>query len=588
MKQFFITLGAVFAGLSLFFVGLPILLLILVAAASAPAPVPASTVLALDLRGGLTDQQATDPLLSFTGPSLSVTSTVLTLRRAEGDDKVKALMVYLPEFGMDPAAADELAQAFRRFKAKGKTIYAHSQGFYAGGMVTSAYALGAASSEFWMQAGAPFEAVGLSTEDIFFKRAFDRYGLTAEFEQRKEHKNAVNPYLFADYTPAHREAQLSWMTSVHDQTLAWAAKDRKQTPDQLRAAIEGGPYDAAGAKEKGLIDKLGVAYEMGEAALKAAGRGAEIIDFQDYEGRSGLGLATGPTIAVINVEGAIVNGGAAVSPFGEASAYSEVISQAIYDAVEEDEVKAIVLRVSSPGGSDTASEQIAAAVRAAKKAKKPVVVSMGTYAASGGYWISAEADHIVAQPNTITGSIGVYGGKISGGAAAARFGVDVRELGVGGEFASVGSLGKGFSPAQRAAYAAQIDRVYATFVSRVAAGRKMTPQKVDAIAGGRVWTGVQAREIGLVDQLGGLTDAVDKAKALAGIKGTARLWILPEPVSAFEALEQALGVSAAGARTLAAAGFVMGDPTAEAALDRLVEARMRARGANVLSPRVLH
>jgi len=588
MKQFFVTLAGVFAGLVLFFVGVPIVILMAAMAMSGPAPVPGKTVLSLDLRGGLTDQTAADPLASFTGPAMSVTSVVLALRRAEGDDKVKSLIVRLPESGMEPAAADEIAAAFRRFKAKGKPIYAHSQGLYSGGVVTSTYGLAASANEVWMQPGAPFEAVGMSIEDIFFKRLFDRQGVVAEFEQRADYKNAVNPYLYADYTRAHKEAQLGWMTAVLNSTVAGVAADRKQAPDVVRAALEAGPYDAAGAKAKGLIDKLGQVEEMENAALKGAGDGADVVDLNDYTNRVSLGSVTGPVIAVINIEGAIMTGeGGSGSPFGDQTAWSDDIAGAIYDAIKDDDVKAIVMRVSSPGGSDTASEQIGAAVRAAKAAKKPVVVSMGSYAASGGYWISSEADYIVAQPTTLTGSIGVYGGKFSGGAAAAKYGIDVRETTVGGEFASVGSLGHGFTPAQRAAYAAQIDRVYAAFLSHVAAGRKMPLERVREIAGGRVWTGVQAKQIGLVDQLGGLTDAVDKAKALAGIKGAARLHMLPEPISTFEALEQALGVSATGVRTLAAASWIMGDPRAEAAVKRLAEARLRSRGANVLAPRVL-
>jgi protease-4 len=585
MKQFFITVAGVFVGLVLFLVGVPLALLFIALAASGPAPLPGQTVLSLDLRQTLTDQEPADPLLAFTGPPMSVTSTVLTLRRAETDDHVKAMVVRLPDFGIDPAQADELAQAFRRFRAKGKKIYVHSQGLYAGGVVTASYALGAAGDEFWMQAGAPFEAVGISVEDIFFKRFFERYGVEADYEQREDYKNAVNPYLFADYTPAHKEAQVSWMQAVHASTIASAAHDRKRPPEAIRAALEAGPYDAA--LQRGLVDRLGFAEEMDRAALKAAGDRAELVDFLDYQSRGGVSIPPGDVIAVINVEGAIVNGVGSASPFGGAAAYSDIVADAIYSAIEEEQVQAIVLRVSSPGGSDTASEQIAAAVRAAKAANKPVVVSMGAYAASGGYWISTEADHIVAQPTTLTGSIGVYGGKFAGGEAAARFGIDVRETTVGGEYAGVGNLGEGFSPAERAAYAAQIDKVYQTFLTRVSTGRKLPLERVRQIAGGRVWTGAQARDLGLVDQLGGLTEAIDKAKALAGIDGPARLWMLPEPVSAFDALEQALGISAAGVKTLAAASFVLGDPRAEAALDRLVEGRMRARGARVLAPKVL-
>lgn len=585
MKQFLITVAGVFAGLLLFFVGVPLLIVAIIAGAAAPAPMPGNSVLALDLRDGISDQSPSGLQALGVSP-LSVTSIVLGLKRAEKDDRVRAVLVRLPDGGMQPAAADEISQAIRRFRAAGKTVYAHSQGLYASGVITSTYALGASADELWMQPGAPFEVTGLSISDMFLKRAFDKYGVKAEFEQRAEYKNAVNPYLQSDYTAAHKEAQLSWMNAVLDTSLGAAAKDRGMTPQAMRAAIVAGPYDAGQALSKGLISRLGQVEDVQNAALAKAGKGSELIDFEEYEPapRRG-GKGSGDTIAVVGAEGVIVTGtGGGVSPFSETMVYSDDISEAIYDAIKDDAVKAIVLRVSSPGGSDTASEQIAAAVRAAKKAGKPVVVSMGSYAASGGYWISADASAIVAQPTTLTGSIGVYGGKFAFGDLGARHGVDFRQTTVGGEFASVGDLGQGFTPMQRAAYAAQIDRVYVAFVNHVAKGRKLSPDRVREIARGHVWTGQQARQLGLVDEIGGLSEAIAKAKALAGIKGEASLLILPEAVSPVEALKQMLGVSTSGARTLAAAGWILGDPRAKAVIDRVTEERLRAQGANVLAP----
>ncbi|MDB5452729.1 MAG: sppA, partial [Caulobacteraceae bacterium] len=250
--------------------------------------------------------------------------------------------------------------------------------------------------------------------------------------------------------------------------------------------------------------------------------------------------------------------------------------------------KAVVFRVSSPGGSDTAAEQIGAAVRAARAAGKPVVVSMGTYAASGGYWISAGANRIIAQPTTLTGSIGVYGGKFAVGEAAAKFGVDVRQITVGGEYAAANGMGQAFTPQQRALYAAQIDRVYGRFITEVATGRKLPVERVRELAKGRVWTGDEAVKLGLVDQLGGFDDAVEAAKSLAGIKGAVRLKMLPPRLSVFEALQQAMGVSASGARTLAAAGWLLGDPRAKAAMDQLMQTRLRSQGANTLAPTPFH
>ncbi|CAN5192673.1 signal peptide peptidase SppA [soil metagenome] len=589
MKQFLITIAGVFVALLLFFIGVPIVLVGILAASAKPAVTPSNAVLALDLRGGLSDQEASNPFAGLTGGSAnSVMSVVETLKRAQGDSRIKGLMIRLPETGMEPAAAEELRGAFLRFRASGKPVYAHSQGLYSSGVITATYMLGAAADQLWMQPGAPFEATGLASEEIFFKRAFDKYGVKAEFEQREQYKNAVNGYLYDDYTPAHREAQKGWMTAVYERTLANAAADRKLKPEVLKMAIEAGPYDAAQAASNGLIDRIGQVHEA-EAAIEKKADAKRMVQFADYAADQPTSLGSGPTIAVITAEGAIMTGsGGSISPLGGDSVSSDQIAKAFYDAAEDKDVKAIVFRVSSPGGSDTASEQIAAALRAAKAAGKPVVVSMGTYAASGGYWISADASKIVAQPTTLTGSIGVYGGKFAVGETAARYGVDLRSVSVGGDYAGANSLGDGFTQSQRAAYAAQIDRVYARFIAHVAEGRKMTPEQVRDIAHGRVWTGAEAKGLGLVDQLGGFPDAVEVAKTLAGVKGEVRLKMLPARLSAFEALQAAFGVSADSARTLAAAGWVLGDPKAKAAMDEIFEARLRARGAVTLTPKVFH
>ena len=587
MKQFFITMAGVFAGLVLFLVGVPFLLVVMAAGAARPPATPAQSVLSLDLRDPMTDQDPQNPLASFGRRSLSVMSVIETLRRAESDGHVKGLFIRLPEGGMEPAAADELRQAIKRFRTSGKPVYAHSQGLYPSGVVTSTYMVGAAADELWMQPAASFQVTGLASEDVFFKRLFDKYGVKADYEQRYEFKNAVNPYLHDDYTPAHREAQLSWMNSVYASAIAQAASDRDTSPVALRRALEAGPYLADAARERGLVDKVGQVKDAETALLKKAG-GDKLVAFSDYaRARHDRGSAGGgPVVAVVEAEGPIVTGHDGVAnPFtGGPTVYSDDVSEAIYDAAEDDNVKAIVFRVNSPGGSDTASEQILAAVRAAKAADKPVVVSMGTYAASGGYWISSEASAIVAQPSTLTGSIGVFGGKFALGPALAKFGVDVRDIGVGSNYAGAFGVGQEFNQAQRAAFAAWMDQIYANFVSRVATGRKLTPERVREIAKGRVWTGAQARELGLVDEIGGFYQAVDKAKALAGLTGDVRLKRMTPQASPIEALEQVLGVSATSARTLAAAAWILGDPRAQGIVDEVAAARLRDGGAMVLAP----
>ena len=590
MKQFFLTVAGVFVGLLLFVVGVPFLLIVMAAGATRPAPVPTHAVLQLDLRDGLTDQEPKNPFAALgAGGGDSVMSIIETLRRAEKDDKVQGVLVRLPEGGVAPAAADELRLAFKHFREVGKKpIYAHSQGLYPSGMITSTYMLGAATSEFWMQPDSSFQAVGVSTESMFFKRFFDKYGVKAEYEQRYEYKNAVNPYLYSDYTPAHRESTLSWMGSVYRTALTSAAVDRKRDPALLTKTLEAGPYSAQEAQAKGLIDKVGQVSDIQAFALEKAGKGAKLIDFDDYANRSKPpSIKTGPAIAVIGAEGAIVTGtGGGGSPFtGDNNVYSDDVAQAFRNAAEDKDVKAIVFRVSSPGGSDTASEQILAAMKSAKAAGKPVVVSMGTYAASGGYWISSQANSIVAEPSTLTGSIGVYGGKFALGDALARFGVDTKDLHVGGDYSQAFGSAEGFTPDQRAKFAGWMDRIYAGFVARVAEGRKLPPERVREIAKGRVWTGEQAKQLGLVDELGGFYDAVNKAKALAKLDDSVRLKRMDGGKSPFEAFERLLGVSEASARTLAAAAWVLGDPRSQAILDEMAHARLRAApgGASVLA-----
>ena len=586
MKQFLFTLAGVVVGMAIFFIGLPFV--VVLALLSVHKPIASAAVLDLDLRRSISDQDSQSPLAAFNNRSLSVMSIIETLRHAEDDTRVKGVLIRLPEGGVGPGEADELRLAIRHFRHSGKFVYAHSQGLYPSGAVTSTYMLGAAADQLWMQPGSSFEATGLATEDMFFKRLFDKYGVKADYEQRYEYKNAVNPYLYDDYTPAHKQATLSWMGSIYQTTAATAAKDRGRDPAALQQAMESGPHAAVEAQAMGLIDKVGDVKQVQDAATHAAGPGAKLVDFGEYASnvRRADGVTAGPKIAVVYAEGDIMTGdGESQSVFGSSqNIYSDTTAQAIYDAIDDREVKAIVFRVSSPGGVDTASEQILAAVRAAKAAGKPVVVSMGEYGASGGYWISSEASAIVAEPTTLTGSIGVYGGKLALGETFAHFGVDLRQTAVGGPFTGAYATGPEFTPQQRAAFAKSIDLVYDGFIQRVSIGRKIPPDRVREIARGRVWTGAQALGLGLVDQLGGFYDAVDKAKALAGLKGEVGLKRMSPSRSPFDLFGRAMGASAASLKTLAAMGSLLSDPHAQELARRLGEARLQAEGADVLAP----
>jgi protease-4 len=354
-------------------------------------------------------------------------------------------------------------------------------------------------------------------------------------------------------------------------------------PAKLRALIEGGPYDAADAKAKGLIDRLGDLKAAEDEAAQRAG--ARLFDFEDYASsndRRSMG-DFGPAIGVVSAEGDITTGssGAALGP---QAIDADEVAAALYAAAEDSSIKAVVFRLNSPGGADTASEEILAAVRAVKAAK-PIVVTMGTYGASGGYWISSAASAIVAEPSTLTGSIGVFGGKLTIGPALAHFGVDVRDLSVGGQYADADSPTGEFTAAQRAAFSGSVDRVYDGFIQRVATGRGMTPDQVRTIARGRVWTGAQAKGLGLVDELGGFYQAVERAKDLAGLRGQeVELRAVTARRTPWEALKHTFGVADSELKTLQTASEVLNDPRARGLVSTLADTRRRTGGELLLAP----
>jgi protease-4 len=585
MKQFLITIAGVFSALLLFFVGLPLLFIAIVASTARPPPPPAHAVLTLDLREKLPDQSGSSPFAFLGANPISVMSVVETLGRAARDPAVNGLLIRLPEGGLPPAQADEIRIGLKAFRASGKSVIAHSQGIYPSGIATSTYMLGAAAGDFWMQPESALQATGVTSEDTFYKRFFDKYGIKADFQQRYEYKNAVNPYLQSDYTPAHKEAELGWMTSVYQTELAEAAPDRQMTVPALQTVLEAGPYSAEDALAKHLIDHVGQLEAAQEQLLRKAGADAKLVSFDQYRNTAKTAPVGASSIAFIGGEGDITTGTAANQRFGSATAiYSDDVAKAFYDAVHDDQIKAIVFRVSSPGGSDTASEQILAAVRAAVAAKKPVVVSMGTYAASGGYWISSQASEIIAEPSTLTGSIGVFGGKLVLGPALARFGIDLHDLTVGGDFASAYGSAQEFTPKQTAAISSWMDHIYANFVGRVALGRHLSVDRVREIAKGRVWTGADALKLGLVDKLGGLNLAVAEAKRLSSIPADEHvtLKMLPSKASPFAAVQHMLGLSAGSVKTLAAASWIITDPRAQGLLSEMARTHVQATGGGTV------
>ena len=285
MKQFFLTMLGVFAGLVLFFVLVPVVLItIAISSASSKEPTPSNTVLELDLREGVTDQAPTNPFAMFGGGGLSTMQIVDTLAQAEDDGRVKALLIRLPEAGITPAAADEIRQAVRRFRRSGKPVLAHAQGFQPIGTAVSSYMIGASASELWMQNTSSFQLAGFSADSMFLGRAFEKYGVNAQFEQRYEYKNAVNEFTESDFTPAHREAMTAWMTSIYTSALANAAHG-------LTDFVGGGRGDPGfGQTDQQRLDPA-VVLGLGQGVDDLQGRQAAAAEHGERIGRRLVGHA---------------------------------------------------------------------------------------------------------------------------------------------------------------------------------------------------------------------------------------------------------------------------------------------------------
>lgn len=574
MKQFWITffgsvvgvvVGAVLAGIAFFVLIAALIGGALSSAASETALPQDGIVLELDLRTPRLDTPSRSPF-GFAEP-LPVVDIVRTLERAEADRRVRGLFIRANEFGLSPGMAEEIRTALADFRDSGKFVLTHAQGFE-GTSVTGYFAV-SGSDEIWLQDTANFTPAGLASEVMFLGGLFEHFNAEPQFEQFHEYKNAANTYTQSDFTEAHREAAESYIGSIFDTAVNAIAADRGFEPTEIRALFDTAPHSAEGALEAGLVDHLGHVVEAREAALSQAGPGSEIIALSDYHAEAIPAWSNDPVIALIEGQGAIVTGDGLSGPFGgEEMIGGDFMAEAILDAAEDPNVRAIVVRVDSPGGSAIASDQIWFAINRAREAGKPVVVSMASLAASGGYYIAAPADYVLAHGTTLTGSIGVLGGKIVLDGTFDMVGLNVETVSVGGEYTTAMSGAEAWTESQRAAYRGQMEQVYEDFTQRVADGRDLPLERVLEIARGRVWTGQQALDLGLVDEIGGFRDAIAVAKQLAGIapESDVRLRRFPRERTPLEAFQEMFGVTADTAETAARLNALMELPEVQAAL----------------------
>ncbi|MBY9066876.1 signal peptide peptidase SppA [Hyphomonas sp. WL0036] len=589
MKTFLLSMAGAFTAMILFiFVSFVGLMLLIMAAAGSKPPHPANIVLTMDLNAQYPDQAPATGLAALSGAPGFV-DLLVKLKSAESDKSVKGIYLRGADYGFGTSRAEELREALKSFQASGKFVIAHSQGMF-GASGPSAYHSISTADEIWMQPGTDLMVTGVTFETEFLKGLFDKIDLQPQIYPFYEYKNAPNSYNETGYTEPHREAMEALANSIWSTALDEIAEDRDIGAGQLRTILESGPKPAAEALELKLVDKLGWPEDAEEAAKeRGGGDKAELIDLASYVSPAKYN-SKAPLIAVVGGEGAIVTGGGGSdSPFSSPPGFaSDVVARAILDAAEDEDVKAIVFRVDSPGGSPTASDQIWRAVERAKEAGKPVVVSMGSMAASGGYYVSTGADAIMANRATLTGSIGIFGGKMALDGTFNKIGVTFDTVSVGGEFASAWGTGA-FTPSQEAEVKASLKRGYDRFLQLVGEGRGMTYDQVHEVARGRVWTGEDALKVGLVDEIGTFMDAIEKAKSLAGIEAdvTPRLAFYPYRKSGFEALEDVFGVSAETARAMSALSAMVGDERTQTLLEELsaVDA-MNSGQAMAVGPRI--
>lgn len=525
---------------------------------------PQNTVLAIDARGGFQDSPSAGALF---GPArFSFIDLIFALEQAEDDPRVKGIILRTGEGGIAGAHAQELKQAFERFRAgaEGRFIIAQAGSFQGPGI--SQYFLATLADEVWLQRSSEMNAVGLLSTTVFLRGFFDKVEARADLSQRYEYKNAANVYTQTDYTPAHREATTRLMQSIYDVLTAGIAERRKMNPAGIRALLDNGPYLTQSAIDVKLADKIGFYDDAEDAAKDRAGQGSEIVPIEAYYEHEGSPYdfpnSNDGTIALIAADGAIVDGGSSNDYFSGQMAGGDTIASAIRDATEDSQVKAILLRVNSPGGSALASDVILDQLRKAQAKGKKVIVSMGPVAASGGYWIAMYADKVLASPATITGSIGVLSGKLIVRDTYRLAGLNPAEIAIGTN-ANMFSEFADWTPEQRAKFEAGVDQIYDSFTRSVAEGRKIPIDTVREIAKGRVWSGVDALGLKLIDKHGGLRDALDETAQLAGLDPDGRLNVRLYPqIDAWDSFWASLYGAASLGETLQAAAKALDSQTA--------------------------
>ncbi|HEX9667924.1 MAG TPA: signal peptide peptidase SppA [Thermoanaerobaculia bacterium] len=458
------------------------------------------------------------------------------LRAAREDDGVKGLAVYIQGADFGLAKAQEFRRQLAALRQAGKFVECYLETAGEGSNGTLAYYLATACERIHLAPAGDLNLLGLFADSIFLRGAFEKLKVDPAFSSVGRYKSAVEAFTQTEHSPAAEEAMNAILDSFYEQLVAGIAAARHLPPAEVRRLIDDAPYAAPEALRRKLVDALAYPDQFRDRIEERAGGEPRLVRLQDYDGRGNP--FAGKTIAVVFALGTIVRGHGGIEPWTqEVFLGSESLAEILSDLADDDGVAAVVLRVDSPGGSALASDLILRQVELLAR-EKPVVVSMSDVAASGGYYIAAKAHKIVAEPATLTGSIGVFGGKlVTRRLQEEHLGVTHDTLKRGAN-ADIYTTLAPFSAAQQTRVDGLMRRVYDTFIGHVARGRKLSPREVEAVAQGRVWTGEEARRLRLVDELGGFDRALELARAEAGIAAGAavRLAFYPEPPSLWDLL----------------------------------------------------
>lgn len=511
------TIVYAFAVFGLIFIIILLGVLGIMSPSSKLSAIPDKSILTIDFDQNYTEVRSDDFIAEFTDKSsYSFFDLVRAINAAADDDRIKAISATIGTTPLGLAQIEEIGQSIDHFQSKGKTAYIFSNGMGSFGQGSKEYLLSSYFKEIWLQPNSDVGLTGLSIEVPFFKKLFKKIGIEPEFYTRYEYKTAVNSLIDADFTPQFRQEMESLGKGLYLTLITCIMKNRHLSGVKIEDSINQAPLFAEEAVAAGLADEVGYRQDLRQKLKKLYN--AKIYDINDYMAHiidyQGSQL---PEIAVMVLEGVIENGKSTNNPLNDAVIGSETVLSQLDELAAHKNLKALILRINSPGGSYTASDEIWAALESFKKENNiPIIVSMSNYAASGGYFIALAGDYIIAENSTLTGSIGVLGGKIVLEGLWDKLGVHWGSLNYG-KNAGILSMNHKFSPSEKAVFNRSLDRIYADFTAKVSTARHIDPEKMDELARGRVWLGKNAVDNGLVDQLGGFEQALSEAKKRAQI-----------------------------------------------------------------------